>query len=120
EEQIAESFCKTYALERSKVKLSTLKTRPLFDKISDQFVIKSRLVPVDSVGDKVFVVVSDPNSLQAFNNMQLISDMKLVEAAVVPLSDMHDYIEKLKSKMDGEFLRTLEMSESGELSEAQL
>jgi type IV pilus assembly protein PilB len=120
EEQIASTFCTTYGLERSKVTLSTLKNRPLFDKLNDQYVIKSRVVPVDSTGDKVFVVVADPNSLQGFNNIQVVSEAKLMEATVVTLSEMHEYIEGLKSKMDGEFLRTLELSESGELSESDI
>ncbi len=121
EEQIADKFAATYGLERSKVKLANLKTRPLFDKLNDQFVIKSRVVPVDSAGDKVYVVVSDPSSLQSFNNLQVIAEAKLVEANIVSLSEMQDYIERLKSKMDNDFLRTLERSENGgELSEADL
>lgn len=120
EEQIAMGFCSTYGLERSKVKLSNLKTRPLFDKLNDQFLIKSRVVPVDSAGDKVFVVVSEPNSLENFNNIQVVSEMKLVEASVVTLSEMNDYIERLKSKMDSDFLRSLERAEEGQLTEADI
>jgi type IV pilus assembly protein PilB len=120
EEQIADSFCSTYGLSRSKIKISNLKTRPLTEKLSDQFVIKSRVVPIDSAGDKVFVVVADPSSMQLFNNIQLVSDMKLVEASVVTLSEMDEYIERLKSKQDGDFLRALEKSEDGGLSELDI
>lgn len=120
EEQIADGFCNTYGLTRAKTKLSNLKTRPLTDKLNDQFIIKSRVVPIDSAGDKVFVVVADPSSMQLFNNIQLVSDMKLVEASVVTLSEMHEYIERLKSKQDGDFLRALEKSEDGELSEIDI
>lgn len=120
EEQIAEGFCNTYGLQRSKVKLSNLKTRPLFDKLNDQFTIKSRVVPIDSAGDKVFVVVAEPTSLQNFNNIQVVSEMKLVEASVVTLSEMNEYIERLKSKMDSDFLRSLEKAEEGQLTEADI
>jgi type IV pilus assembly protein PilB len=120
EEQIADSFCNTYGLYRSKTKLANLKTRPLTEKLNDQFIIKSRVVPIDSAGDKVFVVVADPSSMQLFNNIQLVSDMKLVEASVVTLSEMHEYIERLKSKQDGDFLRSLEKAEDGELSEQDI
>ncbi len=120
EDQIADSFCSTYGMQRSKVKLSNLKTRPLFDRMNDQFIIKSRIVPIDSAGDKVFVVVAEPNSLQNFNNIQVVSEMKLVEASVVTLSEMNEYIERLKSKMDSEFLRSLEKSEEGQLTEADI
>ena len=120
EDQIANSFGSTYGLQRSSAKLSNLKTRPLIEKLNDQFIIKSRVVPVDSSGDKVYVVVAEPNSLQAFNNIQLVSEMKLVEASVVSLSEMHDYIERLKSKQDDDFLRGLEISDEGQLSEADI
>lgn len=120
EEQIADTFCKTYGLERAKTKLADVKTRPLFDKLNDQFVIKSRVVPVDAAGNKVYVVIADPNSLQAFNNIQLISETKLVDATVVTLSEMHEYVERLKSKMDEDFLRRLEASEDGGLSEIEI
>jgi len=85
EEQIANKFCETYGLSRSKIKLSNLKTRPLLDKITDQFIIKNRIVPIDAVDDKVYVAVSDPSSLEEFNSMQVISNSSLVEASVVSL-----------------------------------
>ncbi len=109
EDQIADSFCNSYGLTRSKVKLSNIKVRPLQDTITDQFIIKSRIVPVDKTGDKIYVVVADPSALESFNNMQLISGTNLVEASVVNLSEMHEYLEKLKTRMDNDFLKTLDI-----------
>ncbi|HCR85552.1 MAG TPA: type II/IV secretion system protein [Alphaproteobacteria bacterium] len=108
EEIIANKFCETYGLLRSKVKLANLKTRPLLDTITDQFIIKNRVVPVDAVGDKIYVAVSDPSSLEAFNSMQIISNSSLMESSVVTLSEMEEYLERLKSRMDDDFLRSLE------------
>ncbi|MDX1949090.1 MAG: ATPase, T2SS/T4P/T4SS family [Rickettsiales bacterium] len=108
EEQIADNFCSSYGLSRSKVRLSNIKVRPLQDTITDQFIIKKRIVPVDKSGDKVYVAVADPSALESFNNMQVISNANLVEASVVSLSEMQEYLETLKSKMDDDFLRSLE------------
>lgn len=108
EDLIANKFCETYGLNKSKVQLAALKTRPLTDKITDQFIIKNRVVPIDAVDNKVYVAVSDPSSLEAFNSMQVISNSSLVEATVVSLSEMQEYLENLKSRMDDDFLKSLE------------
>lgn len=112
EDQITDAFCKGYGLSRSKVKLSNIKTRPLQDSITDQFIIKNRIVPVDKSGDKIYVVVADPSALDSFNDMQLISGTNLVEASVVSLTEMHEYLERLKSKMGDDFLKTLDVEAS--------
>lgn len=114
EEQLLEKFCENYGLQRCKTKLATFRNRPLKENITDQFIIKNRVVPVDSVDDKVYVAVADPSSLEAFNSMQIISNTSLVEASVVTLSDMNEYLERLKSRMDDDFLKSLE---SGEFDE---
>ncbi len=108
EDEIADNFCSSYGLTRSKVKLSNIKVRPLQETITDQFIIKKRIVPVDKVGDKVYVTVADPSALESFNNMQVISNANLVEASVVTLSEMQEYLEGLKSRMDDDFLKSLE------------
>jgi len=116
EDEISNQFAEKFGLQKSKAKLSSLKSRPMADKISDQFVLKNRVVPVDSVGDKVYVVVADPSALESFNSMQVISDSNLVEVSVVGLSDMEEYLERLKGKMDDDFLQSLEAMENEDSS----
>lgn len=120
EEKIAESFANNYSLPVSQTKLIELKTRPMQDKISDKFVLQNRVVPVDAVGDKVYVVVADPSALESFNSMQVISDSNLVETSVVKLSEMQEYLERLKSKMDDDFLKSLEAMENEEAGDSEL
>ncbi len=112
ESQIAEEFSKNYGLKLSKTKLSDLKNRPMAEKITDQFILQNRVVPVDSSGDRVYVVVADPSALESFNSMQVISDSDLVECSVVQLSDLQEYLERLKSRMDDDFLKSLEAKEN--------
>lgn len=120
EENILEKFCENYGLNQSNTKLSNLKTRPLAEKITDQFVLQNRVVPVDAVGDKAYVVVADPSALESFNNMQVISDSNLVEASVVKLSEMQEYLERLRSKMDDDFLKSLEVMENEDSGKSEL
>jgi type IV pilus assembly protein PilB len=114
EEQIADAFCNSYGLQRSKISLAELKNRPFAETITDQFILKSRVVPIDGMGDKVYVAVADPSALESFNSMQVISDASLVEASVVTLSEMQSYLEQLRSRMDDDFLRNLDAIERGE------
>jgi type IV pilus assembly protein PilB len=114
EKTIADKFSESYGLNRSKVNLAELKNRPLSEKITDQFILINRVVPIDAVGDKVYVAVADPSALEAFNNMQVISDTNLVEASVVSLSEMQNYLDRLKTRVDDDFLRSLEAVERGE------
>ncbi len=114
EDQIADNLCSSYGLTRSKVKLANIKVRPLQETVTDKFILKNRVVPVDKVGDRVFVTVADPSALDAFNNMQIISATNLVEASVVTLSEMQEYLDRLKSKMDDDFLKNLEKQDDEE------
>lgn len=120
EDQIAESFATNYGLNRSKAKLSELKNRPMSEKITDQFILQNRVVPIDAVGDKVYVVVSDPSALESFNSMQVMSDSNLVETSVVTLSEMQEYLERIKSLMGDDFLKSLEAMENEDTRNAEL
>ena len=120
ENKICEAFCSSYGLQRSKVKLSELKTRPLPEKITDQFILINRIIPIDSVDDKVYVAVADPSALESFNSLQVMSNTDLVESSVVGLSEMQNYLDKLKAKMDDDFLQSLAAAENDETGAAKM
>jgi type IV pilus assembly protein PilB len=108
---IANAFAKAYGLKRSETKLSDLRKRTLKEVFSEVFIVNKRVVPVDATDSKVFVAVSEPSALESFNNLQVMSGRQLVEATVVTLADMEEYLEQLKKTDD--YIQNVKRADEG-------
>jgi type IV pilus assembly protein PilB len=109
EDLIADGFAKAYGLKRADFKLSELRKTPLKEIFSEVFIVKNRVVPIEATDTKVFVAVSEPASLESFNNFQVMSGRSLVEASIVTISEMNDYCERLKQTDD--YIQTLKRND---------
>lgn len=96
EDAIADNFAKFYGLQKIQINDGTLKTRPLLDKMNDNFVKQNRIIPYQLEGQTLSVIIADPTALNHINELKRVSDYT-VKTLVTTIGSFQDYLDSLGS-----------------------
>ncbi|MCB2082124.1 MAG: type II/IV secretion system protein, partial [Rickettsiales bacterium] len=100
EDAIAESLMHFFGINHTAVDAAMAAQRPMQEKLNTNFILRTRIAPLEVVGSVLKVALADPDAFNNVNDVKMMAGCS-VETYVTTLTEMGKYMQALQSAPAG-------------------